>query len=487
MRTASHVVPALALVAAVGVCAPLGAQTREFLEAPTVKSQIRIRWDVTAKKMAYAVDESPIFVDLPDNKLFLTRTSIFITYYRINPLRVQAAASVTVLDDPAQGTIAKLIEAIGGVAALVGPKTASRAAAGGAAPLSFQEATRECPGLDAAQTRIRALAEALYGVKTTPAAIRGEIDGWIQAIDNGYETNLDGSAAVNAGVILISQFVAGVDSIIMNATTAIEQIEQQAAAQPEAGDTCSVAVSTAYQLALLTNPRARLEHLQALESAARDLEEALTRAYVSNRESWIDRVNYKVGPEIRPTADKMQNVVVKVANVSFDVLGVAEVSFSMLSRDVGSAAFTVRRYSPLAVEFGTGILFSFLKQPEYGTSTDAQGQTIVTRIRDSRVNVTPTVLVNFVWRWSGGPFTAPMFQVGASASRQAPAILVGGGLRLFSVGRGDAAIGAGAMFGWVRDLRKLQEGDVVGGTADIEADKFFTPRTSGYVLLQYKF
>ena len=125
MRTKSHVVPALVLMSVTGVCAPLGAQTREFLDAPTVKAQIRIRWDVAANKMAHAIDDSTVFLDLPDNKLFLTRTSIFITYYQINPLRVQAAASATVFDDPAQGTIAKLIEAITGVATLVGPKAAS--------------------------------------------------------------------------------------------------------------------------------------------------------------------------------------------------------------------------------------------------------------------------------------------------------------------------------------------------------------------------
>ncbi len=71
MRTGFRVVPALALTAAAGVCTPLGAQTREFLNAPAVKSQIRITWDAAAKKVAYAIDDSAVFRDLPDNKLFL--------------------------------------------------------------------------------------------------------------------------------------------------------------------------------------------------------------------------------------------------------------------------------------------------------------------------------------------------------------------------------------------------------------------------------
>jgi hypothetical protein len=487
VRTTPHALPALALIATAGVCAPLGAQTREFLDAPTVRTQIRIRWNVTTKKLAYAIDDSTVFEDLPDRKLFLTRTAIFITYYQINPLRVQAAASATVLDDPAQQTIAKLIDAITGVATLVGSRAASLAAAGTAAQLIMQQPTRACPGLDVAQTRISRLTETLYSGKTTPAAIRDEIDGWVGAVDSGYAANLDGRTAVDAAVMLISQFVGGITSNIATATTAIKQIEQEAATQPATGDACSVAVNTAYQLALLANPRARLEQLQAVNRAARDLQAELARSYVSNHERWIDRVNYKIGPEVRPTADKQRDVVVKVANVSFDVGGTAAVSFSLLSRDVGSAAFTVRRYSPLAVEIGTGAVFAFLKQPEYGTSTNAQGQTIVTRIPSSRFNVTATVLVNFVCRWRTGPFTAPMFQVGASASKQAPALLAGGGLRLFSVGNGDAAVGAGVMVGWVKDLQKLKEGDVVGGTADIEGDKAFALRTSGYVVVQYKF
>ena len=52
-------------------------------------------YEAAAKKMTYAVDEDTVFRELPADKLFLTKTSIFITYPRINPLRVQATASAT--------------------------------------------------------------------------------------------------------------------------------------------------------------------------------------------------------------------------------------------------------------------------------------------------------------------------------------------------------------------------------------------------------
>ena len=82
-----------------------------------------------------------------------------------------------------------------------------------------------------------------------------------------------------------------------------------------------------------------------------------------------------------------------------------------------------------------------------------------------------------------------MVQVGASASKDLPGILVGGGLRLFGAGKGDVAIGGGWMFGWVKDLQKLKVGDVVTGTKDIEADLGYAtrPKTSGYIVIQFKF
>ena len=116
------------------------------------------------------------------------------------------------------------------------------------------------------------------------------------------------------------------------------------------------------------------------------------------------------------------------------------------------------------------------------------GHTIVARVPDDQVSVDPSVLVNFVCRCAAGAF-APMVQIGASTSKDLPAILVGGGLRLFGAGKGDVAIGGGLMLAWVKDLQTLKEGDVVTGTKDIEADLGYgaRPRPRGYFGIQYKF
>jgi hypothetical protein len=62
-------------------------------------------------------------------------------------------------------------------------------------------------------------------------------------------------------------------------------------------------------------------------------------------------------------------------------------------------------------------------------------------------------------------------------------------VRLFGLGKGDVAIGGGAMFAWYQDLQKLKVGDVISGTNDINSDLGYisTPKVGGYFALQYKF
>lgn len=96
-------------------------QTRQYLDAPVVKSNIRVRWNPTAKAMEWAADGSGTFRGLQSDTLFLTKRSVFVTYPLLNPLRVQANASATAVADPAFATITKLIESLMGVANTVAP------------------------------------------------------------------------------------------------------------------------------------------------------------------------------------------------------------------------------------------------------------------------------------------------------------------------------------------------------------------------------
>src|SRR5208282_1688480 len=142
----------------------------------------------------------------------------------------------------------------------------------------------------------------------------------------------------------------------------------------------------------------------------------------------------------------------------------------------------------LAPEVGVGAVFGTVTAPVYGTAQNASGQTIVAKKPNTSLSVNPTVLVNFVCRCGTGLLT-PMAQIGAAASKTTPAILLGGGIRLFGLSKGDVALGGGAMFAWVKDLQHLKVGDVIGGTNDINSDLGFSglPKVGGYFAIQYKF
>jgi len=468
----------LALALLCATARPLPAQTREFLEAPVVRSQIRVAWDADTKTVTYAVDDDSVFRELLPAKLFLTRTSVFVTYPRINPLRVQATSSATVVEDPTRTVIAQLLETIVRVATVV------RAGARGEAADAIRADAQPCPALATAHRRISDLADTLYGADSEPAAIKQQVSDWIEAIDAAYAARADGPAAIRAAVERIDAFVADLRNAIESARTALARIEKEAS-DITADDACSLAASTAYHLAVLSNPAARIEQIAALRAAARDLRDNLTRDYISRPSRWIDAVNYKIGPEITPTAAAMQHVAVSVANLALDVSSSS--GLTVAEHTAEPATLTVRRYSPMTPEIGLGAVFGFLTAPRYGTTKNGAGETIVSRAPDARVAVAPGIIVNFVCRCRTGPFVAPMLQIGASTSADAPAILFGGGIRLFGAGKGEVAMGGGLLVGWVKDLQTLREGQVVGGTRDIEADLGYGAKRSGYFVIQYKF
>jgi len=206
-------------------------------------------------------------------------------------------------------------------------------------------------------------------------------------------------------------------------------------------------------------------------------------------DKWIgaQSSDFQISDEIGPTFEKMQTVTVKVVSVTFKVDD-ASSALNISQQETASGTFSVRRYSLLTPEIGVGVVFGAIKQPKYGTDKNAQGQTIVARVPDTSLSIAPSVLVNFVCRCSTGALV-PMFQLGAATSKDLPGILGGVGIRLFGLGKGDVAIGGGAMFGWVKDLQKLKSGDVVGGTKDIDADLGYSgrPKIGSYFVIQYKF
>src|SRR5260370_25502762 len=70
--------------------APASSQTRQFLDAPVVKSEVGVTWNASAKTMQWEADEIPPFRGIQSDTLFLTKDSIYVTYPFLNLLSVQA-------------------------------------------------------------------------------------------------------------------------------------------------------------------------------------------------------------------------------------------------------------------------------------------------------------------------------------------------------------------------------------------------------------
>lgn len=459
----------LLLFASLSCGTAANAQTRAFLDAPVATNRIRVQWDASDKQMQWAIDDGTHFRQIQTDDLFLTKRSVFVTYPRLNPLKIQATAAVVVVDDPAQAVLTKLIDSLTGVATLLRPPSDVSTAA------LFKAS--ECPDLN------RLFAD-LYGTTTSPENVKTEYKAWSKAIDDGLSKHTNGSLAVRDAIALMTQdggLLKTLDIILRRAPETLERIEKEARAT-DGTPSCD---RNLLKVLLFTNPRERIQQVQALRDAVAQLVELLRTRYAVDTK-W-DGLDYKISEEIRPTADKMRNITVKVVNLSAKVDEISS-SLTVAQQDAGSATFTVRRYAAFTPEIGVGAVFGFVERPKYGTAKNAAGETIVARVPDDRLSIQPSVLVNFVCRCSAGAF-APMLQVGASTSKDLPGVLLGGGLRLFGAGRGDVAIGGGLMFAWIKDLQKLKEGDVIGGTKDIEADLGYAtrPKAEGYFVIQYKF
>jgi hypothetical protein len=441
------------------------AQTLQFLTAPVVNSQIAVRWNAGTKVMQYALDDDKTFRAIGQKSLFLAKKGVFVTYPKLNPLVVQANASAAAVADPGFTAISKLIDAITGVATTVAPDAlVATARTARTAPTG--------PCTDPA-TDIGRLVDLLYGSDTQPAARKKHFGDWVKAIDGAFEAKETGPEAINAAV-----------SPIQDAATTNSTLVDNAKKQFAIVQNCKNTAGGAYASALLSDPSDRIQQLADTSTALTKLADLLKNQF-ADEAKWIGSgsTSYIISAEIDPTFEKMQNVTVKVVNIAFDLN-----STSLDQSAAGSATFSVREYSSLTPEIGVGAVFGTVTAPVYGTAQNAAGQTIVEKKPNASVAINPTVLVNFVCRCGTGLLT-PMAQIGAVVSKTTPGILMGGGIRLFGLSKGDVAIGGGAMFAWVKDLQTLKVGDVVTGTNAINTDLSFngSPKVGGYFAIQYKF
>jgi hypothetical protein len=239
-----------------------------------------------------------------------------------------------------------------------------------------------------------------------------------------------------------------------------------------------------YEVLVLVNPRARLAELAAVRATVTSLRDGLNQEY-ADAAQWQGS-EYRLADGIRPPREGSLTTVIRVTYVRLDV-DESSGTVVAIAETTASETMATQRASRFVREFAIASVVSTVTRPQYGTTTNASGTTVVGPTSESGVSVVAAMLASFVCRCQTGPLVAPMLQVGITTSKDVPALLLGGGVRLFGLPRGDIALGGGAMIAWVKDLDSLRVGAPVGGTSDIEADLHYVGRRGLYAALQYKF
>ncbi len=462
-------------------------QTRQFLDAPVIKSDVPVQWNSSGKALQWLNGRGQP-TEFATNTLFLSKGSVNVTYPRLNPLKIRATASTTAVADPAVATISKLIDAITTVVTTVAPPIPTPQNL--ANPMLKQQmmmagngSLAACDAQDSATTNLVILWNRLYTPVDPNETMGAKVAKWIGTIDTELNTG--------PGYLAVRDAADQIGNDAQAIATRITAINEAVARIHDCASNASATDRNLYIDADLSQSQNNsvVQQLTALKNTLTQLQTELQTGYAIDT-SWVgaNKKDFRINSTaILPTLELMQNVTVKVVSIDFKFDSTTG-ALAINNQDAGSVTFSVRRYSLLTPEIGTGAVFGTIKQPSYGTDKNAAGQTIVSRIPDSSISVSSSLMVNFVCHCSAGSL-APMLQMGTSVSKDLPALLIGGGLRLFGLGSGDISVSGGGMFAWVKDLQKLKPGDVINGTADINADLGYSsrPRTGAYFAILYKF
>lgn len=512
--------------------------TQGSLTAPRADKQIKL--ELKGKVIRFAIDDSDSFHQLLPTQLIVASHPVKITIPNLNPLTYQYSVDREEAPDPANSALVKLVESFLELPGIFNPDARSasiRSTARAEVIEKLKTSVGTCQTLQQAEVLIGNLDKFLFPEKATPTYLRGEFGAWEAAItkqpgpqaiaevrdklanligdkDSGLKTAVQkGDEATKALEEQLERQVghsrtASLSSVAAQAasTKAAEQTptvqsldaeidalrrqlqldDQELAAR--ASNTCEVIAHLLLQVAHLTNPRLRVQQLTALIETLTQINEAL--AAYADEKNWLsdrnggNRTNYVIYDELRPSSATMQRFSIKAVRLRYQPTATA---LTVAKEEVGAGAFTVRAFRRFTAEIGTGLVLSDIKRPKYGTATNEAGETVVGAAKLSEESYDAAIVTNFVCRCGWGDEFAPMIQIGVAPRPSSPSILLGGGFRLFALGKGNVAVGVGAIMAWVKDLTELEPGDKVTGTKDIESDLSYQRRVRPYVALLYSF
>lgn len=455
--------------------------TAASLKALEVKKHIRVHKDDDGIRFTLDDDaDDKSGEKLQKGQVFVTNRTLKVTVQNYNPLQTAVSVKVKAVENATTASLTKLLEAIVAVGGAIKPATDGQ---GGAASIAAMARTADA----SCQARIQAalgstgtLNRTLFGNRVSAENINTKFGEWRDAITKAYDGGKSGQTAIRDGAALIQMYATDLKADLDSAKKTIKLIDEESAKTPT--DDCGTFVVAVYEFIRLTNPHARLREVEGLHKNVTDLHKKLVA--MSAAGNWVGR-DFVVAKDIVVTPELDADVTIEMADLSVEA---GDASLAMKQGDPVSTSATIQFDTGWVLEPSVGLTVGYVTRPKYGTDT-VDGRTIVARTNDDRVSVNPTVMLNLISR-HGTALLRPMVQFGASTSKDAPALFMGAGWRLFGSKNAGLAFGGGLMLAWVKDLKDLKENDPVGGTKDIEADLAFDwsrPKPRLYWSLQYKF
>ncbi len=167
---------------------------------------------------------------------------------------------------------------------------------------------------------------------------------------------------------------------------------------------------------------------------------------------------------VKPTPAEQQDITTSIKTKS---VSLANNSIVVTDEDDEvEAKFDVRNNSFFVAERAAAMVYNSLTYPQYGTGTNAAGETIIVQTED-RKPIDGALMLNLVTRLGGPSVAHPFIQFGVSSAKDFPGFLAGLGFRFTAPFA--FSISAGGMITRYKDLddRSLI-GKTVSGTAEIE-------------------
>ena len=208
---------------------------------------------------------------------------------------------------------------------------------------------------------------------------------------------------------------------------------------------------------------AQLVRLTNLRAAATLVEKEIAKAR-SSRTGMQWAVDL---PEITFKKDSVSLYQTQIFDPGVDISQDNEVTFSK-EKQVFSRVQNLRKFKRFIPEVSTGIAYTFITFPKFGTTTDASGKQRISNAGEETVRrINFSTAVN--WNYYTGSSVNPFIQIGAGANVGYPTLFTGLGLRFGKILKVPAfSFSFGLASTWIKTLEGKSEGDEISGTAELE-------------------